>query len=515
VAVFLGVATRSEAAGAEARNAARQSITADELKQIVAALADDTFEGREAGSRGSRAASGYIVDRLKRCGVQGGAEKSGYFQPFGAYRNTLGLIAGSDPVLKDEYIVVGAHYDHVGYGTSRNSYGPIGHIHNGADDNASGVAALLEVIDAVCQLPERPKRSLLFAFWDGEEKGLLGSQHWVGEPTVPTAEVALAFNLDMVGRLRDSRLEVYGVRTSPGLRRIVSRQNDPPGLQLDFNWDVRPDSDHQSFFSRSIPFLMLHTGKHPDYHRPSDDAEKINTEGLAQISQLMFNVLVELADAPSLGKFRAASRSESQGTQQLRSRGLALPAARLGVRWDDRAAEEMGEIVVDRVTPGSPAAGAGIQVGDRFVRFAGREVNGATDFRLRVFAAKSPATATLERPGADEPVEVTLQLAGAPVRLGISWRTDDAEPGVVIVNRVIPGSPADMAGVRINDRIDRIAGQEFTDGDQFRELALTAGSPLVLEVETAGRVRALDVTLAQEGDDATTEDTGQPSQPTN
>ncbi len=155
---------------ANARSAAIESVTTDEVKGHVGVLADDTFEGREAGSRGNRAAGIYIVERLKKLGIAPAGSNGSYYQTGPKSNSILGLVEGSDPQLKDEVILVGAHYDHVGYGSARNSYGPIGYIHNGADDNASGVAALLEIADAVAHLPEKPKRTILFAFWDGEEK---------------------------------------------------------------------------------------------------------------------------------------------------------------------------------------------------------------------------------------------------------------------------------------------------------------------------------------------------------
>src|SRR5262249_45517286 len=161
----------------------------------------------------------------------------------GNYHNILAVVEGSDPQLRDEYVLIGAHYDHVGYGNARNSYGPFGMIHNGADDNASGVAGMLEVARAVAQLASRPKRSILFAFWDGEEKGLLGSQYWVEHPTVPLKSVTLAINADMIGRLRNATVTVYGVRTVRGLRRLVSHQNQIANLLLDFTWENKPDSD--------------------------------------------------------------------------------------------------------------------------------------------------------------------------------------------------------------------------------------------------------------------------------
>jgi S1-C subfamily serine protease len=241
---------------------------------------------------------------------------------------------------------------------------------------------------------------------------------------------------------------------------------------------------------------MLHTGLHDDYHRPSDDSHKINAEGLKQIARLMFNILVELADAPTLGGFRRQSRLESRGAQQLSERGLPVLPGRLGIRIDGKAAAE-GKAVVASVTPGSAADKAGLRSGDRIVKFADREILDATRFQATVLAAISPAQATLERAGASEPVEVTIELAGEPVRLGISWRTDDAEPGTVIVSRVIPGAPADLAGLRVGDRIDRIGGREFATSDAFRRLVGETPGRFTLAVETAGRVRTVEVVPEQ------------------
>jgi acetylornithine deacetylase/succinyl-diaminopimelate desuccinylase-like protein len=191
--------------------AARASITAGDAKRHVDALADDTFEGREAGSRGGRAAGAYIVEELARLGLEpagddvagpDGVRQRSFFQPFspapspptaqpapqaaskppgGVMRNILALLPGQDPAVSGELVVASAHYDHVGYGNATNSFGPIGLIHNGADDNASGVAGLIEVAEACVRLPSRPRRTILFAFWDGEEKGLLGSSHFIRE----------------------------------------------------------------------------------------------------------------------------------------------------------------------------------------------------------------------------------------------------------------------------------------------------------------------------------------------
>ncbi|HEX5446758.1 MAG TPA: M20/M25/M40 family metallo-hydrolase, partial [Pirellulales bacterium] len=414
------------------------------------------------------------------------------------------LVEGGDPQLKHEVILVGAHYDHVGYGSYRNSYGPTGFIHNGADDNASGVAALMELAGALSQLPDKPKRTVLIAFWDGEEKGLLGSKYWVDHPTVPLKDLRLAINVDMIGRMRNSRVEVLGTRTIPNARRLVSRQN--AALDLDFNWDLRADSDHHSFFTRGIPVLMLHTGLHGDYHRPSDDAEKINVEGLEQIAQLLFNTVVEAADSASLGHFRSQSRRESQASKRAAEVVLPPEPGRLGIEWDVAAARR-GEIVIKSVVPRSAAAQGGLKPGDQLLTFAGREVTDAEKFRIAVLAANNPVAASVKRAGEEQPVPLTLQLAGEPARLGISWRTDDAEPDSVILTRVTPGSPAEVAGLRPGEHIQRINGRDFASSDEFRQLATSLPLPLVLEVEAGGRVRTVeppqpDIAPSAEANDA-------------
>ncbi len=224
----------------------------------------------------------------------------------------------------------------MGYGSRRNSFGPIGQIHNGADDNASGVAAMLKLVEAFSRLPERPKRTILFAFWDGEEKGLLGSEHWAAQPTLPLSRVRLVVNADMVGRLRANRLEIYGSRTTSGLRQIFSSDNVEPSLLIDFSWEMKSNSDHYTFYKRRIPALLIHTGLHGDYHRPSDDVERINREGLKQIAQLLFLVVDDLAEAPQLGGFREQSQTESPLTQADVEKPLSLPASRLGLRRTPR-----------------------------------------------------------------------------------------------------------------------------------------------------------------------------------
>ncbi|MBX3412495.1 MAG: M20/M25/M40 family metallo-hydrolase [Pirellulales bacterium] len=483
------------AARAKAYAAALDSVTVDEVRTHIDRLADDTFEGREAGSRGGHAAGNYLRERFEKAGIAGGAAKGGYFQVFGnGYRNVLGLLEGSDPELKHEVIVVGAHYDHVGYGTPSNSYGPTGFIHNGADDNASGTSGLLEVIDAFGKLEPRPRRSILFAFWDGEEKGLLGSEHWAGNPTIALARVKAAINMDMIGRLRAKGLEVSGIRTGAGYRQFISRGNAGAGVKVDFNWENADNSDHHSFFKRNIPYLMLHTGLHDDYHRPSDDAEKINAEGVQQISKLMVGTLGAMADADALPPFRAQSRQETVSLQRNLDRPLPPLVGRFGVVWDPDDKSASG-VRVTRVVPGSPAAKAGIKVGDRIVGFDGKPLVEGVDLRSLVIASKSPTQAVIEREGEEKPLELPVELAGSPLRLGVTWRVDDAEPGCVILSRVVPGSPADLAGLQVNDRIHEFGGRTFLTSKDFAALASSLEGSLDLVVERNGQLRGATVEL--------------------
>ena len=490
--LFLAAAQQSFAETAEL-NVALDSITSTDLRRHVAALADDTFEGRESGSRGGRAAGLYLVQQFQKFGVPGGA-KGGYYQRFGEYTNLLAVLEGSDPELKNQFLVVGAHYDHVGYGTRRNSYGPLGYIHNGADDNASGVAGLLEVAEAFARSGSRPKRSILFCLWDGEERGLYGSKHWLDNPTVPLKQVALAFNADMIGRLGTKKLEVLGIRTAPGLRKLVSLSNDDPTLSLFFNWELKENSDHYPFVQKRIPVVMFHTGLHGDYHRPSDDVDKIDPDGMQHTARFLFRFLDRAADEPQLGNYRAQSQLEGPWTSKLLERPLAPPRGRLGLSWDEKQAAN-GKIIVTLVGIGSAADKAGLKPGDRIVEFAGHAITSAADIRKAVLGAKNPVTAVVERNGSAEPLKPTLELVGTPVRLGCSWRIDDAEPNALIVNRVIPGSPADEAGIRLNDRIYTAAGQGSLSTESFLALVGSTTGPLELLIESSGQPRTVKVDL--------------------
>lgn len=471
------------------------SITKPELTGHIHFLADDTLEGREAGSRGGHAAAKYIVDHLQTIGLKPAGTNDQYLQPFrGNSQNILAVLEGSDPQLKNEYILVGAHYDHVGYGNRRNSFGPFGYIHNGADDNASGVSAVLELVDALTRTNYRPRRSILFAFWDGEEKGLLGSAHWAKQPTVPFENVKLGINIDMVGRLTNGRIEVGGTRCGSGLRRHLSSPRLEDGTWLDFSWEYKENSDHWTFYQAKIPSIYVHTGLHDDYHRPSDDIEKINVDGIRIVTGYLLEKVYELAESDHLPRFRAESRMDTPFAQRRVERPLPSLASRLCFACEPISGE-LNKLQVKQVY----ASESPLAPGDRIVAINGLKIESPEMLEILALRSETFLTLTVERLGIVESLELEVPLSGNPVHLGLSWREDAAEPQAVYITRVVPHSPAAQAGFQVNDRIYSVEGESFVSRNELlaRVQALLAeNSPTIrFEVETRGVIRQIDVAL--------------------
>ncbi|MCH2114368.1 MAG: M20/M25/M40 family metallo-hydrolase [Pirellulales bacterium] len=502
VAVFFATLPTHFTAGAEENlwlDVARASVTADELLRHVGVLADDIFEGRETGSRGGRAAAKYIAEKLKEAGLQPAGPNQTFVQPFsGNSQNLLALLPGKDPDVQGETLIIGAHYDHVGYGTRRNSYGPRGYIHNGADDNASGVAALLEVIDAVMQTGYQPRRSMLFAFWDGEEKGLLGSKHWVSSPTVSLKDVRLALNIDMVGRLDGGRIEVGGTRTGRGLRHLMSSPQLSETTWLDFSWEYKENGDHWTFFQAGVPSLYVHTGLHDDYHRPSDDVEKLNIEGMREVTQYLVEQICELADAEQLPDFRSEATLDTPQTRRRQEKTLPALSPRLGFDWKILSGKNTGPSV-KRVHRQSAAGRAGLKRGDRIV--SADNLPCTEPWLLPAIALTSPAELTLEieRAGTDMPLALVIPLQGAPIRLGLSWREDPAEHQSVYVTRVVPYSAAARAGIKLHDRICALDRESINGSNdllvRMQALLAEGRDNIVLKIESRGALREVMVPL--------------------
>ncbi len=264
------------------------AIRASHTREVVEVLASDAFAGREAGRPGGRRAADWLAAQLADLGLAPAGDAGSYFEAFDdrGLRNVLGVLAGTDPAAGA--IVVGAHYDHLG--------GADG-IYNGADDNASGCAAVLEIARALRAAGLRPRRSIVFAFFDGEEHGKLGSKHYL---SARPGHTVLMFNFDMVGRMWRRTVKVVGVGSSPRLAGWLDGAEPwVPRLRVKRYDSVSSSSDHAAFHAHGVPVLAANTGFHSDYHQPSDEAAKIDHQGIVWIAQLGFLLARRAADDPS------------------------------------------------------------------------------------------------------------------------------------------------------------------------------------------------------------------------
>jgi hypothetical protein len=314
--------------------------------------------------------------------------------------NVIGILPGRDATLDQEAVVIGAHYDHLGRG-GEGSLAPdaAGTVHHGADDNASGVAALLGVARAFAEAGGAP-RTLVFVAFSGEEMGLLGSTHYVRAPAHPLGRTVLMLNLDMVGRLRDRTLYVGGTDSGSGLRELVTAQAS--GLTLSLRGDPFGRSDHTSFYAAGRPVLFLFTGAHADYHRPGDTWDRIDAGGLAEVTAFAARVVEAVASAPSPPAYARVTGSPGGGRGGYGPYFGVVPefgeGARPGVR-------------VGGVRPGSPAEKAGVRTGDLIVAFGGLTVRTLEDFTfaLRGRRAGDRVEVTVEREGAARRLDATLE----------------------------------------------------------------------------------------------------------
>lgn len=323
--------------------------------------------------------------------------------------NVIGIVPGRDPDLAREAVVVGAHYDGLGLG-GPGSLDPVpGEIHNGADDNASGVAAVLEMARFFAYPTNRPDRTVVFVAFGAEEEGMLGSAKFVSDPPVPLDRVAAMVNMDMIGRLRDE-LTVYGTGSSaawPELLADADRHLDIPLRPIP---DSYGPSDQAAFYQRQVPVVSFFTGVHPDYHRSTDDADRVNEKGLFAVTRLIRNLVGRLANDPE----RPAFDPRSYSPRDLEAEEEEPPAtvtrgARLGAVPAPEEGESAGGVEIDVVTEGSPAAAAGIRPGDRIVAVAGESIGNVYDYRraLDELVPGREARVTVERDGRRVELAVT------------------------------------------------------------------------------------------------------------
>lgn len=289
----------------------------------------------------------------------------------GTTANIIGVLPGRDPVLRRTAIVVGAHYDHLGSG-GEYSLAPshYGEIHPGADDNASGTAGLILLARAFAR-SGGPRRSLVFAAFSAEELGILGSSHYAKSPPIPLQKTVAMINLDMIGRLKERTLYVFGVKTGEEFADLLEEVNRDRDLTLKLGGGEYGPSDHTSFYTRKAPVLFFFTGPHSDYHRPSDTVDKLNGEGLAEVARFVYRVIEHLANRPEPVTYVQVKEPPPAA----RGRGYG---AYFGVVPDFGSQEEEG-VRLSGIRPGSPAEEAGLQEGDIIVTMAGVRVKNLHD----------------------------------------------------------------------------------------------------------------------------------------
>ena len=321
-------------------------------------------------------------------------------------RNVVMLLPGEDKTLKDEYVILGAHFDHLGMGgpgSGSRALDTVG-IHHGADDNASGVAMMLELAEKFARTKESHKRSIICLAFSGEEEGLLGSKHFVDDPGVNLSKVNAMVNLDMVGRLNETNnLQIFGVGTATGLKDLIYSKSDTSVIKLTLSEEGYGPSDHSSFYGKNIPVLFYFTGAHLDYHTPTDIYDKINFGGMVKISGLIYNVVETLASSDAKLQFKEAGPSNSN-VRYRRSKGITL-----GIMPDFAGVIKNG-LRADFVTPGKPAALGGMQKGDIITFINGKPVNNIQDYMFRMGQLKHGQTISVEVLRNDKKVVLVIQL---------------------------------------------------------------------------------------------------------
>jgi len=321
-------------------------------------------------------------------------------------RNIVMILPGEDEQLKNEYLIFGAHFDHLGMGgpgSSSRAVDTIG-IHHGADDNASGVAMMLELVKKFARTKGSHKRSIICIAFTGEEEGLLGSKHFTDDPGINLSKVNAMINLDMVGRLNETNnLQIFGVGTATGLKNLIYSKSDTSVIKLTLSDEGYGPSDHSSFYGKNIPVLFYFTGAHLDYHTPTDTYDKINFDGMVKISGLIYNVAEELASSPVRLQFKE-SGPKVETVRYRRGKGVTL-----GIMPDFAGVIKNG-LRADFVTPGKPAALGGMLKGDIITFINGKPVNNIQDYMFRMGQLKHGQTISVEVIRNDKKVVLLIQL---------------------------------------------------------------------------------------------------------
>ena len=388
------------------------------LRKHVEYLASDRLEGRRAGEPGATYAAGYIANQFAKLRLKPGIASKGTLNFLQAFSytpvrdphatpaeptaanaanakvgyNVIGILEGHDAVLKNEAIVIGAHYDHLGRGGHGSLAANSTEIHHGADDNASGTAAIIELARQFAK-DKSNKRTLIFIAFSGEEDGLFGSKYYVNNPVFPVDKTVAMINLDMVGRLNEHKLTIGGVGTASEWKTLVEARNktvygNPETaygiiggssnftgafrtFALQLNEDGFGPSDHSSFYGKQVPVLFFFTGTHLDYHKPSDTFERINYVGAAQIVAFVAAITKTVDENPTRPTYTVAKAPANTGARI----GFSISLGTIPTY-----ADSTDGMLLDGVRENSPASKAGLKAGDKVVKLAGKDIKNVMDY---------------------------------------------------------------------------------------------------------------------------------------
>ncbi len=388
-----------------------QNITVDVIKPHITYLADDKLQGREPGTKGEKLAIKYISQQFKSYGLKPMGSK-GYAQPFtyktkktphdtvanGTPKNGSNVIGFLDNGAA-KTIVIGGHFDHLGFkehGSSLDKNKKL--IHNGADDNASGTAGVLALANYFANNGIKEKSNFLFMCYSAEEDGLIGSKYFTNNPTMDLSKISAMINMDMIGRLNDStkKLMVFGVGTSPAYTNIFA--NTKTNLTLGFDSSGIGPSDQTSFYLKNIPVLHFFTGQHTDYHKSTDDTEKINFAGEVEVLQFIQQIASALAETENIPFTKTKQPEQARVSFKVT----------LGI-MPDYSFEGKG-VKIDAVNEGKPAILAGMQAGDVLIQLGEFTVNNMQDYMK-----------ALSKHSKGQQVKATVLRGGNPVTLSVTF----------------------------------------------------------------------------------------------
>jgi hypothetical protein len=305
--------------------------------------------------------------------------------------NVVGLLEGSDPVLKNEYVVIGGHFDHLGMGGDGSGSRAPGEIavHNGADDNASGTAGVIELAQKLSANQKLLKRSFIFVAFTGEEMGLLGSKEFVNKPPVDLKMVNAMINMDMIGRMNpeSKTISIGGTGTSVQSDSILRKLEVGRPFKVSYSTDGYGPSDHASFYSSNIPVFYFSTGAHDEYHTPADDSDMLDYAGEVAVLDMVYDLSGIVSSGERLVFREAGAKQATRGGRNLK--------VTLGIVPDMVSSDNNG-LRVDGVRKGGPAEVAGIVKGDRIVTIEGQPVTNIYDYMARLGKLKAGQVATVE-----------------------------------------------------------------------------------------------------------------------